>query len=160
MRFGLCYHFRGPTGVLRETISNGDVEALSSRFELHQVALAPLKHHHPGSSTAPALLLHPELQPKRKTCVSVAVFEKVNQRMWVCRFFLPVIEGDWQFSLQHFLIALGQQAEELRLEGGLQEAVILGLVQDEKVILPRTAHNKYKRPLEKSSPALLRKHTF
>lgn len=42
--------------------------------------------------------------------------------------FQPVAEGDCQFSLHHLLIAFGQQAEELSLEGGLQQAVVLGLM--------------------------------
>lgn len=41
---------------------------------------------------------------------------------------VPVSEGDRQFSLGHFLVALGEQAEELRLKGGLQQTVVLGLM--------------------------------
>lgn len=51
---------------------------------------------------------------------------------------LPVGEGERQFSLGHLLIAFTEQAEELGLKVGLQQAVILGLMQDEEIILPRT----------------------
>ena len=61
------------------------------------------------------------------------------QSAWAGRFPSPVIEGDCQFSLGHLLIAFGEQAEELRLKGGLQQAVVIGLMEDEEIILPRTA---------------------
>lgn len=91
--------------------------------------------------------LNSSLKGKQRQCRHP--LKEVNTLMWVCSFFLPVIEGDCQFSLQHFLIAFGEQAEELCLEGGLQEAVVLGLMKDEKVILSCTAHNTYRRPLKK-----------
>lgn len=54
---------------------------------------------------------------------------------------LPVSERDCQFPLGHLLVAFREQAEELGLKVGLQQAVVLRLVQDEKVILSRAAEN-------------------
>lgn len=54
---------------------------------------------------------------------------------------LPVSEGDRQFSFGHFLVAFRKQTEELCLKVGLQQAVILGLVEDEEIILSRTETN-------------------
>lgn len=54
---------------------------------------------------------------------------------------LPVSERDCQFPLGHFLVAFREQAEELGLKVGLQQAVVLRLVQDEKVILSCAAEN-------------------
>lgn len=51
---------------------------------------------------------------------------------------LPVHERDHQFLLGNVLKAFGQQTEELCLKVGLQQAVVLGLVQDEKIILSCT----------------------
>lgn len=51
---------------------------------------------------------------------------------------LPVSEGDCQFSLGDVLEAFREQAEELRLKVGLQQTVILGLMEDEEIILSRT----------------------
>ena len=51
---------------------------------------------------------------------------------------LPVIKGDCQFPLGHVLVAFTEQADELGLKVGLQEAVVLGFVQDEEIVLSRT----------------------
>lgn len=51
---------------------------------------------------------------------------------------VPVIERQCEFALGLFLIALTQQAQKLGLKQGLQQAVVLSLVQDEEVVLPRT----------------------
>lgn len=54
----------------------------------------------------------------------------------------PVTEGDCQLPFGRFLVAFAEQAEELCLESGLQQTVILKLVKDEEVVLPRTAGSK------------------
>lgn len=50
----------------------------------------------------------------------------------------PVSEGYCQFSLVYVLVTFGEQTEELRLEVGLQQTVVLDFMQDEKIILSRT----------------------
>lgn len=55
----------------------------------------------------------------------------------------PVAEGDGQLSLGHVLVAFGEQAEELRFKGGLQQTVILGLVKDEEVVLSGAVGSKW-----------------
>lgn len=55
---------------------------------------------------------------------------------------LPVSEGDCQFSLCHVLVAFREQTEKLRLEVGLQQTVVLSLMQDEEIILPRADKKK------------------
>lgn len=50
----------------------------------------------------------------------------------------PVSEGYRQFSLGHILVAFREQTEELCLKVGLQQTVVLGLVQDEEIILSCT----------------------
>lgn len=57
---------------------------------------------------------------------------------------LPVSEGDGQFSLGHFLVAFREQTEELCLEVGLQQTVVLDLVEDEEIILSRTEINQHR----------------
>lgn len=58
---------------------------------------------------------------------------------------LPVSEGDCQFSLGHVLVAFRKQAEELGLKVRLQQTVVLGLMQDEEIILSRTEGRKKKK---------------
>lgn len=132
------------TGGLGQTVPYCDGEGLPSRFELGQVSLPPLKHHHPGASSSPALFLHSELQPDggggksvRLSVVCMCDFRCKSVRE-SARLPLPVSEGDCQFSLGHVLVAFQEQAEELRLEVGLQQTVVLGLVEDEEVILSCT----------------------
>lgn len=54
----------------------------------------------------------------------------------------PITEGDCQLSFGRFLVAFAEQAEELCLKSGLQQTVVLKLVKDEEVVLPRTAGSK------------------
>lgn len=51
---------------------------------------------------------------------------------------LPVTEGERQLVLGHLFIALTEQAEELSLEVGLQQTVILSLMHNEEIILSHT----------------------
>lgn len=59
--------------------------------------------------------------------------------MCVC---VPVIEGQCELVLGLLLIAFAQQAQKLGLKQGLQQAVVLSLVQDEEVVLPGAGANQ------------------
>lgn len=90
--------------------------------------------------------LNSSLRPK-KSVGGLWVWEhqckhNVSEREYKCVVLSPVSEGDCQFSLGHLLVAFREQAEELGLEVGLQQAVVLRLVQDEKVVLPRAAEKQ------------------
>lgn len=49
---------------------------------------------------------------------------------------LRVLEGEGQFGACELLEAFAQEADQLRLEDGLQEIVGIILVEDEEVVLP------------------------
>jgi len=49
---------------------------------------------------------------------------------------LRVLEGEAQLGAGELLVALAQQADQLRLEDGLQEIVGIVLMEDEEIILP------------------------
>lgn len=49
---------------------------------------------------------------------------------------LRVLEGEAQLGAGELLVALAQEADQLRLEDGLQEIVGIVLVEDEEIILP------------------------
>ena len=71
-------------------------------------------------------------------CMCVCAFVCVCLCMCV-RVSGPVSEGQRQSALDVLLVALAEQAQELRLEVGLQQAVVLGLMQHEEVILSGAA---------------------
>lgn len=56
---------------------------------------------------------------------------------------LPVIEADGQFFLSYVLVAFTEHAEKFCLKVGLQQTVVLGLMQDEEIILSCTEENKH-----------------
>lgn len=49
---------------------------------------------------------------------------------------LRVLEGEAQLGVGELLIAFAQQADQLRLEDGLQKTVGIALMEDEEIILP------------------------
>lgn len=71
------------------------------------------------------------------------------------REFVPVGEGDGQFPLGHILVSFGQKAEELCLEVGFEQAVVLSLVQNKKIILSRTVDTSTYTVLNEPYPRLL-----
>lgn len=50
--------------------------------------------------------------------------------------FLRVLEGEGQLGAGELLEAFAQEADQLRLEDGLQEIVGVVLVEDEEIVLP------------------------
>ena len=52
---------------------------------------------------------------------------------------VPVVKTQSELVLGDLFVALGEETEELGLEVGLQQAVVLRLVQDEEVVLPRAS---------------------
>lgn len=62
---------------------------------------------------------------------------------------LPVVEGERQLVLGRLFIALTEQAEELSLEVGLQQTVILSLMHDEEIILSHTTGRGRKAEMER-----------
>lgn len=123
------HNLLGLTGRLWQTVTHCDGEGLPTGFDLSQVPLPAQKHHHPGASSTPALLLHSELHPEWEQSVSVVCVFYVNVWLPECVCVGPPVgEGDRQFSLVDVLVAFGQQTEELCLKVGLQQTVVLGLM--------------------------------
>lgn len=86
--------------------------------------------------------LNSNLSQKRCVC-SLGVGEFLCRHTVSEFILLPVIEADGQFFLCYVLVAFREHAEKFCFKVGFQQAVILGLMQDEEIILSCTEGNKH-----------------
>lgn len=136
------------TGVFGEARSDADLQGLAGRPQHRHVSLTLDEQDLAGAAPAqeaPVLLFQLHLQseeqkkgqrsapgPGRPVTVTTTTPGRSSAHA-------RVVELERQLPLSLLLEAASQQADELRLEDALQQAVVLLLVQDHEVVLHRAA---------------------
>ena len=65
---------------------------------------------------------------------------------------IPVVKTQSELVPGDLFIAFGEETEELGLEVGLQQTVVLRLVQDKEVVLPRASGGRREKESDCENP--------
>lgn len=145
------------TRVLGKARPDADLQGFAGRLQNRHISLTLNKQDLPRAAPAqeaPVLLLQLHLQSeqqhdgvrerrgrrrRRSHPPPPPVSTDPRQQAWCPH--SRVVKLERQLPLRFLLEAASQQADELRFEDALQQAVVLLLVQDHEVVLHRTEKN-------------------